>query len=117
MVFVGVQPTLMQVPPRFFPSTSATDHPKSARRNERGLPAWPEPTMMASYFMRGFLQRGAPQDFTSDAARPDKAHRNSPCNMTPSSDRKSTRLNSSHDQISYAVFCLKKKKTTRNMPT
>src|SRR5206468_12614118 len=27
-------------------------------------------------------------------------------------DRKSTRLNSSHDQISYAVFCLKKKRTT-----
>src|SRR2546428_9294184 len=28
-------------------------------------------------------------------------------------DRKSTRLNSSHDQISYAVFCLKKKKKVR----
>src|SRR3989440_6232592 len=28
----------------------------------------------------------------------------------PNEDRKSTRLNSSHDQISYAVFCLKKKK-------
>jgi len=28
-------------------------------------------------------------------------------------DRKSTRLNSSHDQISYAVFCLKKKKIKR----
>src|SRR2546421_4533845 len=28
-------------------------------------------------------------------------------------DRKSTRLNSSHDQISYAVFCLKKKKKHR----
>src|SRR2546430_12509984 len=28
-----------------------------------------------------------------------------------SRDRKSTRLNSSHSQISYAVFCLKKKKT------
>src|SRR2546427_4348129 len=28
-------------------------------------------------------------------------------------DRKSTRLNSSHSQISYAVFCLKKKKTKR----
>src|SRR2546421_9695119 len=28
-------------------------------------------------------------------------------------DRKSTRLNSSHDQISYAVFCLKKKKKER----
>src|SRR2546430_5555675 len=30
----------------------------------------------------------------------------------PPADRKSTRLNSSHSQISYAVFCLKKKKTT-----
>src|SRR2546430_7287762 len=29
-------------------------------------------------------------------------------------DRKSTRLNSSHSQISYAVFCLKKKKTNRS---
>src|SRR5438270_3796509 len=29
-------------------------------------------------------------------------------------DRKSTRLNSSHSQISYAVFCLKKKKPTRS---
>src|SRR3989440_11965286 len=32
---------------------------------------------------------------------------------TKRADRKSTRLNSSHDQISYAVFCLKKKKKTR----
>src|SRR5206468_11388677 len=30
-----------------------------------------------------------------------------------STDRKSTRLNSSHDQISYAVFCLKKKRLDR----
>src|SRR5688572_33257250 len=29
-------------------------------------------------------------------------------------DRKSTRLNSSHSQISYAVFCLKKKKKQKN---
>src|SRR2546421_9398198 len=40
-------------------------------------------------------------------------------NFTPlsrsmvSDNRKSTRLNSSHDQISYAVFCLKKKKKTK----
>src|SRR3989475_3004570 len=38
-----------------------------------------------------------------------------PCSSWPGScrrerDRKSTRLNSSHSQISYAVFCLKKKK-------
>src|SRR2546421_4263468 len=31
--------------------------------------------------------------------------------LTTVADRKSTRLNSSHDQISYAVFCLKKKNT------
>src|SRR3712207_8605227 len=31
----------------------------------------------------------------------------------PPRDRKSTRLNSSHANISYAVFCLKKKKDTR----
>src|SRR5689334_24375847 len=36
--------------------------------------------------------------------------------VSPSSvDRKSTRLNSSHSSISYAVFCLKKK--TQNEPT
>src|SRR3712207_7844205 len=32
-------------------------------------------------------------------------------------DRKSTRLNSSHANISYAVFCLKKKKRTRERQT
>src|SRR5438034_6459616 len=32
-------------------------------------------------------------------------------------DRKSTRLNSSHTVISYAVFCLKKKKTNRQKHT
>src|SRR2546430_12518906 len=32
-------------------------------------------------------------------------------------DRKSTRLNSSHSQISYAVFCLKKKKLDRLLLT
>src|SRR5256886_9910288 len=31
-------------------------------------------------------------------------------------DRKSTRLNSSHSQISYAVFCLKKKKSDKSLP-
>src|SRR2546430_5517471 len=34
----------------------------------------------------------------------------SPGMRRPTQDRKSTRLNSSHSQISYAVFCLKKKK-------
>src|SRR2546427_3649413 len=34
-----------------------------------------------------------------------------------SADRKSTRLNSSHSQISYAVFCLKKKKKNNSNST
>src|SRR5574340_1124099 len=33
-----------------------------------------------------------------------------PCSHSRAIDRKSTRLNSSHQKISYAVFCLKKKK-------
>src|SRR5438445_5642527 len=33
---------------------------------------------------------------------------------SPKEDRKSTRLNSSHANISYAVFCLKKKNNSRN---
>src|SRR2546421_4914860 len=37
--------------------------------------------------------------------RQDRSH-----HQAEDQDRKSTRLNSSHDQISYAVFCLKKKK-------
>src|SRR5256886_12669841 len=36
---------------------------------------------------------------------------------SPNSDRKSTRLNSSHSQISYAVFCLKKKKGETQPPS
>src|SRR3989440_5256841 len=39
-----------------------------------------------------------------------RLRRRTGCWRGPSGDRKSTRLNSSHDQISYAVFCLKKKK-------
>src|SRR3712207_7305657 len=47
-------------------------------------------------------------DFSVGARRIDaRAAREAP----PSKDRKSTRLNSSHANISYAVFCLKKKKT------
>src|SRR5690625_1686042 len=43
--------------------------------------------------------------------RPDNVQR------VPRRDRKSTRLNSSHVAISYAVFCLKKKKSVRKTRT
>src|SRR2546430_9638068 len=40
----------------------------------------------------------------------DNAYLTNPARFKWYRDRKSTRLNSSHSQISYAVFCLKKKK-------
>src|SRR2546430_17007493 len=48
------------------------------------------------------LHRGALAQALSDRERPGAE-----------GDRKSTRVNSSHSQISYAVFCLKKKKTKK----
>src|SRR5438034_6669284 len=44
------------------------------------------------------------------ASRNGSRHRRRACSPRFSRDRKSTRLNSSHTVISYAVFCLKKKK-------
>src|SRR5215203_7200490 len=41
--------------------------------------------------------------------------RASPVRPAACTDRKSTRLNSSHANISYAVFCLKKKKKTKSV--
>src|SRR3712207_7091887 len=70
---------------------------------------------------RGFLQ----DHFAARVVRPDHTAlslsrltygdthpmpQNSPNAQTSAQDRKSTRLNSSHANISYAVFCLKKKK-------
>src|SRR2546429_9108317 len=43
-----------------------------------------------------------------------RARRRAPAPRRDRLDRKSTRLNSSHGYISYAVFCLKKKKITNN---
>src|SRR5438045_8349310 len=49
----------------------------------------------------------------------DRNQRGKACDqpITNGIDRKSTRLNSSHLGISYAVFCLKKKKKTKNIKT
>src|SRR5690625_6125188 len=52
-------------------------------------------------FNRKISSSGAAQDITYDTLREDFRLR---------ADRKSTRLNSSHVAISYAVFCLKKKR-------
>src|SRR3712207_7027858 len=49
-------------------------------------------------------------------ARPGVVVSVAPVGIRRSVDRKSTRLNSSHANISYAVFCLKKKKTALTPP-
>src|SRR2546427_7245766 len=64
-------------------------------RLARTQPAEPAPTMTKSYSASNCM-RAPEYDFVIVGAG--------------SADRKSTRLNSSHSQISYAVFCLKKKK-------
>src|SRR5206468_8511701 len=46
----------------------------------------------------------------ADQEKQKGAHNAPRWTVSRTKDRKSTRLNSSHDQISYAVFCLKKKK-------
>src|SRR5688572_31459828 len=72
----------------------------------------------ANYFMKSYFDLGAPPawtiveigsgtgDFAHDVLR--SLQTNFPDVFR---DRKSTRLNSSHSQISYAVFCLKQKRT------
>src|SRR2546430_3131397 len=55
-----------------------------------------------AWVSRGGCRSSAPQASQHPAT--------SPATCASRSDRKSTRLNSSHSQISYAVFCLKKKK-------
>src|SRR2546430_17113208 len=52
----------------------------------------------------------APLAVDDSARRTKDKHRQLGIALVATADRKSTRLNSSHSQISYAVFCLKKKK-------
>src|SRR2546421_4392090 len=68
------------------------------------------------FWFKGHDHLVAVRDFTGEAVLDPDAVANSSLQITAKAasmeetDRKSTRLNSSHDQISYAVFCLKKKK-------
>src|SRR2546428_6965487 len=79
---------------------------------------FPYTTLFRSRVLRGHLDRGRDRGSGGRAGRLDREHeqRRRPRRDVErrARDRKSTRLNSSHDQISYAVFCLKKKKITYN---
>src|SRR3712207_9433200 len=71
------------------------------------LPIWPE--LRFSLFRRRQCPHHGVQGRSASAGPRRAAGRNGPARGR-SRDRKSTRLNSSHANISYAVFCLKKKK-------
>src|SRR5438552_19173170 len=60
------------------------------------------------------LHDALPIYFVANASRSRRCQRLGQQKMAIEPDRKSTRLNSSHQIISYAVFCLKKKKNPRN---
>src|SRR5688572_30954296 len=76
---------------------------------------FPYTTLFRSVDARGLRGRGRRAGAHGGAARPVRGRRRGDARRRGGArrrrrDRKSTRLNSSHSQISYAVFCLKKKK-------
>src|SRR3712207_8332592 len=81
------------------------------------LPIWsPGAALGAAQGRRSPLLPGTRPHPAAALERPDaRSARTLPCSLLfrTSGDRKSTRLNSSHANISYAVFCLKKKNKQR----
>src|SRR2546430_10956643 len=71
---------------------------------------FPYTTLFRSDFR---IQAGAPVTSQRDLREELERFTNREHNDVADADRKSTRLNSSHSQISYAVFCLKKKTDDR----
>src|SRR2546426_4364371 len=78
---------------------------------------FPYTTLFRSRHPQGRARRGTDARVLSALHGPVGRHRTRACQRVPAGrgtlarrDRKSTRLNSSHLVISYAVFCLKKKK-------
>src|SRR2546427_6109201 len=71
---------------------------------------FPYTTLFRSRVRHGVFTWSIPNTSNFDAAKDPDGIEVAGIRYGP--DRKSTRLNSSHSQISYAVFCLKKKKKT-----
>src|SRR5439155_26080517 len=96
---------LLRRPPRstLFPSTTLFRSPRPRRRPPRRPPR-------RRMQPRGPRARHPPRLLPRRAAQRSRVA--PPPRLPHRLDRKSTRLNSSHVAISYAVFCLKKKTTT-----
>src|SRR5688572_28121184 len=98
---------LIRRPPRssLFPYTTLF---RSAFRFSHACDAW------AEFCLGATMVDAAVETFVSELLRHQE---DLLAEWRPKVDRKSTRLNSSHSQISYAVFCLKKKKKINYIPT
>src|SRR2546429_2744239 len=97
---------MIRRPPRstLFPYTTLFRSPHSSRASQAGDTPFERPahrTYRRFSFLAGSRTIGYCEVAREESAWP----------RSPTIDRKSTRLNSSHGYISYAVFCLKKKKT------
>src|SRR2546427_6944301 len=71
---------------------------------------FPYTTLFRSHIHRAFLESCAGRVGAGSGGRAEWIALRARADGGRREDRKSTRLNSSHSQISYAVFCLKKKK-------
>src|SRR2546429_4527244 len=98
-------------PPRstLFPSTTLFRSPAFRREDRRPLK-----DVVAVVLDRSASNRIGERARQTDAARAEIAAQLAKMDNVEAQDRKSTRLNSSHGYISYAVFCLKKQKTKQH---
>src|SRR5688572_31248422 len=102
---------MLRRPPRstLFPYTTLfrSDLGVTVVRFANGVEAWLKPTdfkndqVMFSLVSSGGASLAPPDRYTEATLAPAQVE------LSGAGDRKSTRLNSSHSQISYAVFCLK----------
>src|SRR5689334_24816555 len=94
-------------PPRstLFPYTTLFRSPRSPHRL-----VWPEQSPATARGPRARVRRRRLQGQRAEATAEERRVHAARAADPEARDRKSTRLNSSHSSISYAVFCLKKKK-------
>src|SRR3712207_8933903 len=101
---------MIRRPPRstLFPYTTLFRSPEACRRNALRFSRERFRDAMRELVDRLLAETTAERDWQDgDAVLPDRGDA-----RQDAGDRKSTRLNSSHANISYAVFCLKKKTTS-----
>src|SRR5256886_9822277 len=111
------QGLVLRLPAREPAGALGRDHRVARDGRTSGAPAGAPPGAFGGVARAARAARAAPARAPADRAlgrgcdaRP--GARAPALSLSAHLDRKSTRLNSSHSQISYAVFCLKKKKTT-----